>query len=99
MAEFLEKWKSGLAKTSKTAFGQLAQLFGATEISSETWEDLETLLIQADVGIETTEEILEELRLIVRDEGLIQTNELSGALRNELRKRLDPPPALQWNNK
>ena len=99
MAEFFEKWKSGLAKTSKTAFGQLSQLFGATEITSETWEDLETLLIQADVGIETTEEILEELRLIVRDEGLIQTNELSEALRDELRKRLDPPPALQWNHK
>ena len=99
MAEFFEKWKSGLAKTSKTAFGQLAQLFGATEIIPETWENLETLLIQADVGIETTEEILEELRLIVRDEGLIQTNELSEALRDELRKRLDPPPALQWNHK
>ena len=99
MAEFFEKWKSGLAKTSKTAFGQLAQLFGATEITSETWEDLETLLIQADVGIETTEEILEELRLIVRDQGLIQSQELYEALRDELRKRLDSPPALQWNHK
>jgi fused signal recognition particle receptor len=99
MAEFFDKWKSGLAKTSKAAFGQLAQLFGATEITPETWEDLETLLIQADVGIETTEEILEELRLIVRDQGLIQTNELSDTLRYELRKRLDSPPALQWTQK
>ena len=99
MAEFFEKWKSGLAKTSKTAFGQLAQLFGATEISSETWEDLETLLVQADLGIETTEEILEELRIVVRDQGLIHTTELSMALRNELRARLDSPPVLQWTNK
>src|SRR5215216_2384466 len=99
MAEFFEKWKSGLAKTSKTAFGQLAQLFGATEITSETWEDLETLLIQADGGIETTEEILEELRLIVRDQGLIKSGELYEALQNELRKRLDPPPTLEWNHK
>jgi fused signal recognition particle receptor len=99
MAEFFEKWKSGLAKTSKTAFGQLAQLFGATEITAETWEDLETLLIQADVGIETTEEILEELRLTVRDQGLIQTRELSDALRDELRNRLDPPPPHQWTQK
>ena len=99
MAEFFEKWKSGLAKTSKTAFGQLAQLFGATEISAETWDDLETLLIQADVGIETTEEVLEELRIIVRDQGLIQPGELSDALRHELRKRLDPPPALQGTQK
>jgi fused signal recognition particle receptor len=99
MAEFFEKWKSGLAKTSKTAFGQLAQLFGATEITSETWEDLETLLIQADVGIETTTEILESLRLVVRDRGLIHTGELSDALRKELRARLDAAPPLQWKNK
>jgi fused signal recognition particle receptor len=99
MAEFLEKWKSGLAKTSKTAFGQLAQLFGATEITSETWEDLETLLIQADLGIETTLEILEELRITVRDQGLIHSDELSAALRDELRVRLDAPPTLQWVHK
>jgi fused signal recognition particle receptor len=99
MAEFFEKWKSGLAKTSKTAFGQIATLLGATHITSETWEDLETLLIQADIGIETTSEILEELRLIVRDQGLIRSDELSEALRTELRARLDPPPSLQWNGK
>jgi hypothetical protein len=39
MAEFFEKWKSGLAKTSKAAFGQIAQLLGATEITHDTWED------------------------------------------------------------
>ena len=99
MAEFFEKWKSGLAKTSKAAFGQIAQLFGATEITSDTLEDLETLLIQADIGIETTAEVLEELRIVVRDKGLINTNELSDALRTELRARLDAPTALRWQNK
>jgi fused signal recognition particle receptor len=99
MAEFFEKWKNGLAKTSKTAFGQLAQLLGATQITHETWEDLEALLIQADLGIETTAEILESLRLVVRDQGLIYSEELSEALRAELRARLDPPPTLQWNDK
>ena len=99
MAEFFEKWRTGLAKTSKTAFGQLAQLFGATQITSETWEDLETLLIQADIGIETTSEVLEELRLVVRDQGLIYSEELIEALRNELRTRLDPAPALEWKSK
>jgi fused signal recognition particle receptor len=99
MAEFFEKWKSGLAKTSKTAFGQLAQLFGATQITHETWEDLEALLVQADLGIDTTAEILESLRLVVRDQGLIYSEELSEALRAELRSRLDPTPALQWKDK
>jgi fused signal recognition particle receptor len=99
MAEFFEKWKSGLAKSSKAAFGQLATLLGATEITAETWEDLETLLIQADVGIETTSEILEDLRILVRDRGLIRSEELSEALREELRARLDPPPTLTWDHK
>jgi fused signal recognition particle receptor len=99
MAELLEKWKSGLAKTSKTAFGQLATLLGATQITSETWEDLETLLIQADVGIETTTEILEKLRLLVRDQGLIRSEELSEALRVELRTRLDPAPPFDLNGR
>ena len=99
MAEFFEKWRSGLAKTSKTAFGQLAQLLGATQITHETWEDLEALLVQADLGIETTAEILESLRLVVRDQGLIYSEELFMALRNELRSRLDPAPVLQWNDK
>jgi fused signal recognition particle receptor len=96
MAELFEKWKSGLAKTSKTAFGQIATLLGATQITSETWDDLETLLIQADVGIETTSEILEELRLVVRDQGLIRSDELWEALRVELLSRLDSPPVLEW---
>jgi fused signal recognition particle receptor len=99
MAEFFEKWKNGLAKTSKTAFGQLAQLLGATQISHETWEDLEALLVQADLGIETTAEVLESLRLVVRDQGLIYSEELFGALRDELRSRLDPAPVLQWKDK
>jgi len=99
MAEFFEKWKTGLAKTSKAAFGQLAQLVGATQITHETWEDLETLLIQADLGIETTAEILESLRLVVRDQGLIYSDELVAAVRDELRARLDPAPVLEWKDK
>ena len=47
MIDAFAKWRSGLAKTSKTAFGQLATLFGATDITQETWDDLEALLAHA----------------------------------------------------
>lgn len=99
MIDVFEKWRSGLAKTSKTAFGQLATLLGATEITRETWEDLEMLLIQADLGIETTGDVLESLRLIARDEGLTRSEELAEALRKELRARLDEPPVFDWTGK
>lgn len=99
MADVFAKWKNGLAKTSKTAFGRLATFLGATEISQETWDDLETLLIQADVGIETTTEILDALRSRVQSQGLIRSEELSEALRAELRARLDPAPVLDWKER
>lgn len=99
MINAFDKWKSGLAKTSKTAFGQLANLLGATEITRETWDDLEALLIQADLGIETTSDVLDSLRLLVRDQGLIRSEELSAALQTELRARLDDPPVLNWADK
>ena len=99
MLDVFSKWRNGLAKTSKTTFGRLAALFGATEITRETWDDLEALLIQADLGIETTGDILDSLQRVVRTRGLIRSDELGEALQAELRARLDPPPALEWTSK
>jgi fused signal recognition particle receptor len=99
MADLFAKWRSGLAKTSKTTFGRIATLFGATEITPETWDDLEALLIQADLGIETTGEILESLQRLVRDRGLTRADELSSALEEELRLRLDASSVPNWKDK
>ena len=94
MIDVFAKWRSGLAKTSKTTFGRLAAVLGATEITRETWDDLEALLIQADLGIETTSDILNALQRLVRTRGLIRSEELLEALQAELRARLDAPPTL-----
>ncbi len=45
MANIFNKWKEGLAKTSKAKFGQIAALIGASEITDETFEELEALMI------------------------------------------------------
>lgn len=99
MADLFAKWRSGLAKSSKAAFGRIATLFGATEITHDTWDELEALLVQADLGIETATEILDSLRRVVESRGLTRSDELSEALRAELRSRLDSPPPLLWTNK
>jgi fused signal recognition particle receptor len=96
MSNLFNKWKNGLAKTSKATFGQIAALFGATEVTDETFEDLEALMIQADLGVETAEEVLAALWERERKEGITKTSELKGAFRDELRKRLSPPPALEF---
>ena len=38
MADFFSKWKEGLDRTRKVAFGRIATLFGATQITADTWE-------------------------------------------------------------
>jgi fused signal recognition particle receptor len=99
MSNILSRWKDGLSRTSKAAFGQIASVLGASEITDETWDDLEALLIQADLGIETTASVLDSLKRLTRTEGLIRANELSSALKQELRSRLIDPPAISFENK
>lgn len=96
MVEMLSRWRSGLSKTSKAAFGRLASLLGATEITAQTWDELEALLIQADLGIETAGDVIQSLQRVVRTQGLLRSEELWSTLRAELRARLDAPPLIQW---
>ena len=99
MANLFSRWKESLTRTSKAAFGQLASILGTSEITNETWDDLEALLLQADLGLETTSSVLDSLKRITRTDGLVHANELSAALRQELRARLSTPPALVFDNK
>lgn len=85
-----------MAKTSKATFGQIATLLGATEISDDTFEDLEALLIQADLGLDTSEAILEALWERERTEGIIKSREMRRALHQELRARLVTPPQISF---
>jgi fused signal recognition particle receptor len=95
MSNIFSKWKDGLAKTSKSTFGQIASMLGATEITDETFEDLEALMIKADLGINTSEGILEALWERERQEGLTRASQLRAILRQELRQRLASPPPIE----
>lgn len=92
------RWRAGLSRTSKAAFGQIASILGASEITDETWDELEAILIQADLGLETTTSILDSLKRITRTEGLIRSEQLFSALKQELRSRLVPPSTLQFEH-
>jgi len=96
MANIFAKWKNGLSRSSRAAFGQIASLLGAAEITDGTWDELEALLIQADLGVDTTEAVLGALRERVRIEGMVLATDLRNALWAELRTRLDAPPPIQF---
>ncbi len=99
MAEnIFNKWKEGLARTRKVTFGRIVNLFGGGQITDDTWDELEASMIQADLGMETTEEILQDLQERVIRDGIIQTSEMQQALHEVLVKRLSPAPPYKFSN-
>lgn len=81
------KFRRALSKTGRS-FGNL--FLGEREIDDELLEELETLLLLADVGIESTVEIIEELSDRVQRRELADSRALFMALQNTMVKKLKP---------
>jgi fused signal recognition particle receptor len=95
--ERLEKWKSGLARTRNTTFGRIASVLGMSDLDDETWDDLEAMLIQADLGVETTESLLELLKEQAKAEGWTKAEQLRSGLEDSLTSLIVPPPPFEYN--
>ena len=80
--------RDGLAKTRDAVFGRVVTLLGQSEITPDLWDELEALLIQADVGVNTTLELLERLRGRATREGITRADMLRVGLKAELRAML-----------
>ncbi len=86
-----QRLKHGLAKTRDRLGGQLSGLFGVgRKIDAELFEELETILITADVGVDATQTLLDTLQKKVRREGLTEASELHVALKQALVDLLAP---------
>jgi fused signal recognition particle receptor len=80
-----QRLKQGLAKTRDKLGGQLSGLFGVgRKIDAELYEELETILITADVGVDATQALLDTLQKKVRREGLTEASDLQEALKQAL---------------
>ncbi len=91
---FARSIRDSLSRTRNAVFSRVAGLLGTSEVTDETWETLEELLIRADVGVETTLYVVERLRRRARDEAILHADELQEALREELRGLLPDPAPL-----
>jgi fused signal recognition particle receptor len=83
-AEPEPKIEAGLKKTRRGIFKDIANLFERSEITEDLFEDLEALLIQADLGVETTLELLDNLRDRIDRERIKQPADAREALRTEM---------------
>ena len=83
---FFEKLKSGLQKTKNALFGKIDNLLkNFVRIDEDFLDELEELMITADVGVETTEEILDTLREKIRDGRIKEPDDVRAALREIVR--------------
>ena len=98
MSALFNKWRESLEKTRKATFGRIITVFGGSEITRETWDELEALLIQADVGVETSQRIIERVGTAIREKGLTKTNEFILALEEALLDLLLPPTPLELDS-
>lgn len=84
MADLINQWKNGLAKSSKSTFGKISTFLGTSEINEETWDDLEATLIQSDMGLSVTSQLIGNLKNQVKAEGITKSTELNRLIKQEL---------------
>ena len=86
---FWGRLKSGLSKTRNALFSPVDSLLKAfTKVDEELLEELEEILICADVGTTATEEILDELRARIKDGRLKEKDQVMGALQSILERMI-----------
>ncbi len=90
-----KKIRDSLTKTRRSFFGQISGLLGTGEITEETWEDLEALLIQADVGVATTVTLVDSLREQVAQGKVRNAQALQELLKEEMLALLGKPSPMK----
>ncbi len=91
MFDRLKRIGQSVRRTRDAVFGQVADLFDRREVDESLWEELEELLIQADVGVPTTDYILDETKEAVRRKRIKEGAEAREAFKDVLVDILDEP--------
>ena len=82
-------FRDRLTKARSTFSGYLGSLLSRSDITEETWDELEEALIRADVGVGLTTRLLDDLRTTVKAEGITEPQALVDALKAQLTAELE----------
>ncbi len=96
-----QRLKNGLTKSRDKLSKSLATVFGGGQIDEDLYEELETVLLTSDMGINATEKLLSDVRERVSLKGLKDASQLKAALKEsllELLKPLEQPLTLPENS-
>ena len=97
---FFEKLKNGLLKTKNAIVGKIDSLFKSfRKVDEDLFDELEELLISADLGVGTTEEILDELRDYAKENKIKDSEGIRDHLYEMLRSLLGESEPLNLSTK
>ena len=97
---FLDKLKAGLAKTKKALFSPTDEMLKAfTKVDEDLLEELEEMLICADVGATATDEIIENLRREIKEEKIKDADDVRAALKANLKEMIGEGAPLALDSK
>lgn len=87
---FFDKLKKGLTKTRDNFSNKIDGIIKSyKKIDEELFEDLEEVLVTADVGINTTMKLIDNLKVRVKEEKVSDPEEVKGLLKDEIRKIME----------
>jgi len=92
LPEQLSTIEQGVRQTKKAWLGKIAHIFDRSVGTEEIWDELEELLVLADVGVETTKKLIDRVRQRVKLDKLTQASQLRAALKEEMINLLNIPP-------
>ncbi len=97
---FWSRVKEGLSKTKNALFGQIDDLLkNFVKVDEDLLDELEEILICADVGVNATEQIIEELRERIKDGRLKEKEQVTAALRELLEGMIGAGEPLKLDTK
>jgi len=94
------KIKNGLQKTKNSITQHINSVINSfTKIDEELFEELEEILIMADIGMVTASEICDKLRAEIKEKGITDPLEIKGLMRNIISKMLGEDESLKLDTK
>ena len=87
-----------LARTRSNIFGRIQTALGQSDITDETWDELEALLLQADIGAATTDRLLTNLKARTARDGIVKALSLRSVLKEELIHLLGEPQIPSYSS-
>ncbi len=88
---FLKRLKERLSKSQMNFFNKLKGVLNSSRVlNAHLWEELEEILIESDIGVKATQELIKELQEEARKRGIKEVSELYEVLRGLLIKLLKP---------